>query len=153
MKLSSFFCSAPLAVLFLLSNNQASAADQPFQKFGDYKVYFSVLNSSFISEDIASIYKLTRGADRAIINIAVVKKTGDTDSFGLPAKLTGSIANLMQQQKTLDFTEIKETNATYYLASFRFSNEEMLRFKVSVDAGQTGRPFEIEFTKKLYVDK
>jgi len=116
-------------------------------------VHFSVFNSSFISPEIAQANNIVRGKDRAIINIAVVKISPDGDTHGLPAVVKGHAANLMQQQKKLKFAEINEQNAVYYLASTRFTNEEVLNFEISVKPDPNKAPFIVKFTKTLYVDQ
>jgi len=140
------------AALILLACT-ASAADKPYEVFGKYKVHFSVFNSSFISPEIAQANNIVRGKDRAIINIAVVESSADGDTHGLAAVVKGHAANLMQQQKKLKFTEINEQDAVYYLASTRFTNEEVLNFEISVKPDPNKAPFIVRFTKTLYVDR
>ena len=142
-----------LLLPLMLSFTTQAANDLPYQEFGDYKVYFSVFNSSFIQPDIATAYNLTRGKDRALVNIALVKKKGVGDTEGLAAKIKGHSKNLMQQRRNLDFMEINEQNAVYYLAPVRFINEEVLHFTIEVKPNANSRPFEVTFTKKLYVDR
>lgn len=139
-----------LGSLLLSFSALAQGSQQPFQAFGDYKVYFSVFNSSFIQPDVASAYNLTRGKGRALVNIALVKTGDEGDSNGLPAKISGSQSNLMQQTRALKFKEITEPGATYYLAPVRFLNEEILHFTISVANPSGGSPFEVKFSKKLY---
>ncbi|TQV69621.1 DUF4426 domain-containing protein [Exilibacterium tricleocarpae] len=133
----------------LLGAGSAAAGDKPFERFGDHQVFFSVYNSSFIKPDIARIYNITRGKDRALINIAVVK---DGVQGGIPAQISGTATNLMQQQRKLEFSEIQEQDAVYYLASVRFTNEEVLNFAIDVKMPGNRRPYQLKFTKTLYVD-
>ena len=128
----------------------AQAQEKPFQEFGEHKVYYSVFNSSFIKPDIARVYNITRGKDRALINIAV---TQGSEIGGIAAQVQGTASNLMQQQKKLEFFEIKEPNAVYYLASIRFTNEEVFNFSIQVKPNGSARPYTVEFTKTLYVEK
>lgn len=137
-----------LFYIFALATANAVANEKVFTNFGDYRVQHTVFNSSFIKPDIASIYNLTRGKDHALVNIAVLKNNGS--SGGIPARVTGSVANLMQQSRTLKFQEIKEQDATYYLADLRFENEEVLHFNITVNVD--GRDLVVKFVKKLYVD-
>ncbi len=141
-----------LLLLSVFANNTL-ASDKAYEVFGKYKVYFSVFNSSFISPEIAQSYELVRGKDRALINIAVVEMKTESDSYGLRAVVNGHSANLLQQQRELDFTEISEQGAVYYIASTRFTNEEILHFEVSVKPDPNKAPLVLKFSKKLYVDK
>ncbi len=139
---------ALLAVLLLSGATQA--ADETYTSFGQYKVFHSVFNSSFIKPDIASSYNLTRGSDQALVNIALIKTGADGQSNGLPAEVSGRVTNLMQQSKPLQFIEINEQNAVYYLAPLRFNNEEVLHFTIEVK--HEGKTYDVKFSKKLYVD-
>lgn len=144
-------CQLVLVTLVLsIFNFNVNADDSTFTTFGDYKVLHTVFNSSFIKPEIASAYNLTRGKDHALVNIALIKSTDTGQSYGLPAEVSGNVANLMQQQKSLNFIEIKEQDTVYYLADLRFDHEEVLHFTINVKAD--GRDYEIKFSKKLYVE-
>jgi len=133
--------------------HSALADTSSHQKFGDYTVHFSVFNSTFITPEVAQIYKLTRAGNRALINISVTKNTDGKTSLGLPAKVTGTATNLIQQQRVLDFKTIDEGNAVYYLADLRHTNEEVMNFAVDVQVESEAKPFTVRFTRKLHTDK
>lgn len=139
-------------LLVTLCSSAAFADAKPYQDFGDYRVIYTVFNSSFIKPDIAKTYNITRGKNQALVNVSLIKNTADGSTEGLPAKISGTVANLMQQQKVLKFVEVQEQNAVYYLAPLRFSNEEVLNFSIEVKTSANAKPFELEFTKTLYVD-
>ena len=131
--------------------------DQPkeintLQKFGAYTVHYNVLNSKDIPAQIAQAYKLTRGGDIALVNISLTKTENGATSLGLPAKISGQVVNLMQQTKAIDFNEIKETDATYYLGSFRYTNEEDFRFEIKVLPEGETRPLVVTFTRRLFTE-
>ena len=144
-------CSQLFTAIFLLCLTTLSQADDMTQtSFGDYKILHTVFNSSFIKPEVASTYNLTRGKDRVLVNIALVKNDGSATSNGLPASVSGYAANLMQQRKPLTFIEINEQDAVYYLAALRIDNEEVLHFNIDVSAN--GQTYSVTFSKKLYVD-
>jgi|SaaInl5LU_22_DNA_1037371.scaffolds.fasta_scaffold22975_2 hypothetical protein len=120
--------------------------------FGGYRVYYSVFNSSFITPEVAALYGLTRGSNRAIVNISLIRTSPQGDSLGLPAQVSGSAQNLMQQSTSLDFREIDEGEATYYLASFLFDSEDPLHFNIEVNHDGTRVPYKLNFTRTLYSD-
>ena len=148
-----------MALLWVCLSAQGFAqVDQPkeihtLQKFGAYTVHYNVLNSKDIPAQIAQAYKLTRGGDIALLNISLTKTENGVTSLGLPAKISGQIVNLMQQAKTIEFKEIKETDATYYLASFRYTNEEDLRFEIKVLPEGETKPLVVTFTRRLFTEK
>lgn len=145
-----------LVGLLFLAFNVSAQVDQPkeiatFKKAGDLTVYFNVFHSTDIPANIANTYRLVRGRDRALINISVVKTKDGQTTLGLPAKVTGITKNLMQQQQTLNFIEVSEGDATYYLAPFVFNNEDLLHFSVQVALGEN-KPVEVNFNRTLYTE-
>ena len=146
-----------LAVVFI-SIQAGAQTDQAksvrsTQTFGDYTVHFTVFNSTFITPEIARAYALTRGNNQVLINISVTKTSGGKTSLGLPAKITGTATNLIQQQQVLDFKTISEGEATYYLASLRHTHEEAINFSVDVQPEGVAKPFVVKFTRTLHVEK
>jgi len=125
---------------------------QTSQKFGAYTIHYNVFNSKDIPPEVASIYKLTRSRDIALVNISLTKTENDKTSLGIPAKVSVKAVNLMQQSKPLEFTEIKEPDSTYYIASFRHTNEEDIRFEVSVIPEGESKPLTVNFTRKLFTE-
>lgn len=119
---------------------------------GDYLIHFSTFNSSFLTPKVASAYGFVRGSDKALVNIAATKIQADNDRYGLPIEVSGSFRNLMQQQTVLEFVEIKEQNATYYIAPFEFDNEEVLHFDIEVLLPGQTRATPVRFSNKLYAD-
>ena len=132
-----------------LFTNLSHAQKNTSYELKDHIVYYNVFNSTLIQPEIAKQHGLVRAKDRVYVNIALVKKSGGN---GIAATLSGQHRNLMQQKFPLEFIEIKESTATYYLAPIRFNNEEILHIDIqvaSLDASDSG---EFTITKKLYKD-
>ncbi len=143
-------------LLSLIAIVAHAQVDQPkeittAQTFGDYTVHYNVFHSTDIPAKVAENYKLVRGKDRALLNISLTKTENGKTSLGLPVKVTGKTRNLMQQQQSLTFIEIKEGDATYYLAPFVFNNEEVLHFDIAVIQGDN-RPMSLTFNRTLYTE-
>lgn len=142
--------------LSLLTSMAQAQVDQPkeiktSEKFGDYTVHYNVFHSTDIPAKVAEAYKLVRGKDRALVNISLTKTENGQTSLGLPSTVTGKTKNLMQQQQALKFIEIKEGDATYYLAPFVFNNEEVLHFSVDIVQGEN-KPLGVTFNRTLYTE-
>ena len=125
---------------------------QTSKVFGAYTVHYNVFNSKSIPAEVASLYKLTRSKDIALVNISLTKTENGVATLGLPAKVSVKAVNLMQQVKTLEFMEIKEPEATYYIAKFRHTNEEDIRFEVSVVPKGETKPLMVSFTRRLFTE-
>ena len=126
-------------------------ADQKSYKVHDgNEIHYSALNSSFIPPAIADQYNISRGKNRGLVNIAVVPvgKVG-----GKAALVKGTVSNILQQSQKLDFFEVREGDVVYYLASFKFDNEDSLTFKVNVKADPNKSAYDFSFQKTLYHDQ
>jgi Domain of unknown function (DUF4426) len=122
------------------------------QKAGNYTVHFNVFNSTDIPASVAEQFKLVRGKDRALVNISLVKNESGNTSLGLPAIISGTTRNLMQQKQDLKFIEVKEGDVTYYLAPFVFNNEDLLYFDIQVKTNESSSPILVQFNRTLYKD-
>ncbi|TNF03596.1 MAG: DUF4426 domain-containing protein [Gammaproteobacteria bacterium] len=146
MKYYRTICLVLLAVLTLA----AQASDKPYREFGNIKVFYSVFNSSFIQPEIASAYKIVRGKDRGLVNIAVLR---DDKAGGTTALVKGTVSNILAQQQNLDFFEVREGDTVYYLAPFRIDNKDYMTFKIEVTPDPNQPPLSLTFQKTLYQDE
>ena len=94
---------------------------------------------------MARKYNVVRGRNRALINISVL----DKDNQPVRAKLNGTVKNLPGQILRLNFEEVVEGDAVYYLAQTRFSDQEIMRFDIRF-VGPDGIANELKFEQKLY---
>ena len=116
-----------VAVALVLLSAHAQAADTGEQKkvFGEYEVHYIGLNSSFLPEDAAAAYNIPRSRSLGYLSISILKDEGGELAVPVSAKLTGTIRNLIGQVRELEFREIKETNAVYYISTFRFDDKDL----------------------------
>jgi len=139
-----------LIILFgLLASSQASAEQK--QRFDDFDVHYSVVTSTFVSAEVARAYNIVRGKNRAFVMIAVRKLLPDGGDRPQKALVSGSSSDLMRKEP-LVFTEITEQDAIYYIAEFKFYNEELRNFYVKVQPGANHAGYPLKFTKTLYID-
>ena len=149
---SFFTLFTNLVLLTQAHASEATGENKNFsQTFGDYTVYYSVFNSTFIQPDVARAANIVRGDDRALVNISVRKKIAQGDEAAT-ATVTG-VSNDLMRDFPLEFAEIKEPGAIYYLAQFDHFNEETRRFSIKVKVADQNAPFEIKFTQKLWHSK
>jgi hypothetical protein len=120
-------------------------------ELGPYELHYSLFPSTFLSETVAGAYGITRATNRAVINVSLREKLGDGTTREQSAQVKGSYSDLIQK-KPLEFREVREQGAIYYIAEFRHSNRETLRFDLVVTP-PGGPEKRITFTRKLYVDE
>ncbi|GLX85194.1 hypothetical protein tloyanaT_14460 [Thalassotalea loyana] len=144
----SYFAKAGV-LLFALIGMSFSAHSEQKQVLGDLDVHYIALNSTMIPANVAVNYDITRSKINALINISVL----DNTQANKPAKsvgISGVATNLLGHKKNLEFVEVVEGDAIYYLAQLRFTSEEQFTFNITIlDEGQE---HNLVFKQKLYAD-
>ncbi|WP_207060560.1 DUF4426 domain-containing protein [Motiliproteus sp. SC1-56] len=142
--------AAAVLVLFGMGAGSAVHAEQ-FQPFDDYEVHYNAFNSSFLPPEVAQAYNIQRSKYGALLNVAVLQ-VGDNGKKPVRANVVGTLKNLMGQVQDLEFKEIEEGEAVYYIADFRFTNDEILSFDLKVVPAPTSSAYEISFRQHFYAD-
>ena len=132
---------AAVAVLVLAAG--ALSAEQK-QAFGDYEVHYSVFNPSFLRAEVADRYGVVRGRDKAVVNVSI-----QDEERSVAVSVTGTVKNLLGQLQPLDFREVKEGEAVYYLATLTYQDRDTLRFEITADLPGYG-PAVVRFQQTLY---
>jgi hypothetical protein len=123
-----------------------TSAEQ-FKAFGDIEIHYAVVNTLFLQPDIAARYGIVRDTDRAIVNVSVLDRDGAT----LAANVSGISVNLLNQEVVIAFSTIKEDESTYYIAPIRYTDQDVLRFRIDV-AVPNRAPMRLEFQQRMYVE-
>lgn len=163
-RISMAAARAVVAALLSLAGAAAHADDNPpqietSQTFGAYEVLYTVIPSTTLLPEMAAEYKIVRANDQALVNISVRKHLPGGSDIAQAATLKGTYTDLVQS-KNLEFREVREQGAIYYLAQLRFNDRELLRFDIKVtptpgegEAAPVGSPYAISFTRKFFVDR
>ena len=141
----------PLIALFLaLTLTALQGQAQQSERFGPYELFYSVVNTTFLEPEVAASYGITRGKKRAILNLAVREHVAD-GTEPREVRLQGRTWDLIQNQ-FLEFQEVREGPAIYYIAEFRFINEEWRFFEVDFRPSGGNETYTFKFKHQLYVD-
>lgn len=117
------------------------------ETFGELDVHYSVFNSSFLQPDIAAAVGLTRSKTVGVLNVSALKS-----GQGQPAKVSGTLKNLMGQTSNLQFKQVLESGAVYYLAEFPLREREVLTFTINVQVGD-GATNTLTFNQEVFPDE
>jgi hypothetical protein len=131
----------------LLGSTQASA--QQSTRLGPWEVHYNAFNSTLLRAEMAQQYKLERSSTLATLNITVLA----AELPGKPAqqvKVSGYSMNPLSQQQRLQFNQVVEGDAVYYLAQVRFTNLETLRFFITIDDGKQQQT--LKFHKEFWAN-
>lgn len=138
-------------ILFILATlTSFSSIAENSRQFGDYLIHFNAFRSDTISAEVAKQHGLARASNRVLVNITVLKELMGATGQPVNAKVTGHASNLTGQLKTLEFKEIKEGNAIYYLADTKITDGEFLKFDINVVPEGVTRPMRLHFNKRFF---
>lgn len=123
---------------------------QQSESFGPFELHYSVVNTTFLDPKIAATYGIARGEKRAILNLAV-RENLSSGSAARAMALQGRTWDLIQNQ-TLEFREIREGEAIYYIAEFPFINEEWRFFEIDFRPDGADQTYTFTFKRQLYIN-
>ena len=129
--------------VFALMIGMAVSGEQSVE-LGDYTVHYSVIPSTLIPKETAERHGIVRGKNRALCNITVI----DSDGEPYETEITGEFKNLMGQTTKLKFKTVKESEAIYSLASFKYTDGENLKFEITAELPDGKESFKFE--QKVY---
>ncbi|WP_439887163.1 DUF4426 domain-containing protein [Pseudomonas sp. MBLB4123] len=136
-----------IAILFIALCLSLPALAERKQSFGELDVHYIAFNSGFLQPEIAAAAGLVRSKSRGVVNISVLKAGAP-----MAANVDGAVKNLLGQSYPLKFKQVNEGTAIYYLAQFPFENREVLRFTISVQAGD-GVAHSFDFNQEFFPDE
>lgn len=138
-----------LSALMLTLAMSSNAAAENMKAMGSMNIHYIALGATFLTPEVAKAYGIERSRYNGLVNISVL----DNTKSGNPAKkvaITGKARNDVGQLKALEFKEVTEGSAIYYLAQVNYANEETIFFDISVNDGTEQHSFS--FKQKFYVD-
>jgi len=117
------------------------------QTFGSTDVHYSVFNSSFLQPDTAAASGLVRSKTQGVVTVAVL-----SNGKPLAAQVDGQMKNLLGQLVPLVFKQVKEQDASYYVAQFPMEQRELLSFTITVK-GSDGSSNSFSFNQEVFPDE
>ncbi|WP_076542372.1 DUF4426 domain-containing protein [Shewanella sp. UCD-KL21] len=143
------FRSLLCSFVILMSTLTTVQAEQK-QTVGNYDIHYMALGSTFITPAIAKTYGIERSNYNGIVNIAVL----DTSQEGNPAvavEIAGVANNLLDARMDLEFKEIREGDAIYYIAQVPYRDDQQINFNLTIKRGNKLNT-SLKFKQKFYVE-
>jgi hypothetical protein len=140
----TIFKSIAMMLLFVFS---ASSLAEQKVNLGNWEVHYMVVNSTFLTPQVAKAYSIKRSGYNAMVNISVLDKT---TKQAKSVAIMGEARNLLGTQKKLAFKEVKEGEAIYYLAELAFRDQEQYRFEITIVNGNETQT--LKFEEKLFTE-
>lgn len=153
--LYSNFRAYSISFLALMLFCGIAHANNGVKEFGDgnyrYNVHYSAFNSSFLKPEVAKHYGIQRSNANGVVNIAV-RRIREVGTEAAISRVSGSVKNLLGQARPLEFTEVREGDAIYYIAQFRHSHREVLKFELELLPDMRSGPHKLSFNAELFYE-
>ncbi|MCP4881389.1 MAG: DUF4426 domain-containing protein, partial [Gammaproteobacteria bacterium] len=104
-----------VTTISIISSN-FSQAEQALET-NNYQIHYNAFNTMVVSPQVAQSFGFVRARNRALLNISVLDANTKKP---LMAMVKGQRKNLMGQIYPLEFQQIVEQGAIYYIAELRF---------------------------------
>lgn len=134
--------------LSILATTAFSANAEQMVKLGNWNVHYMAFGSTFLTPRIARTYGINRSSYSGVVNISVLSSGKGSDAQKV--NISGEARNLLGQAISLEFKEIVEGSAVYYIAQIDYRNEETYNFDIKLRQGNQTHAFK--FSQKFYVN-
>jgi hypothetical protein len=118
------------------------------KEYKDHIIYHNAFPTDSLPPEMTKQYGLKRSKNYAMVNISVMKRASGVP-IGVKAKVTGTLTNLMGQTRKLEFREIKEADAVYYIAQIGVQSREVVNFYIDIRPEGTNLKYDVAFSKKF----
>ncbi len=142
MRLSLMTCGLAL----LLAAPWVSADNST--KVPGYTIHHNALTTDSLPPAVASSYQIRRSKNRALLNVSIIKDSGEAVS----AEVKATARNLMGQIRDIPVREIREGEAIYYIGDFLVANRENLTFDLKVQPAGSSEQYQASLTQEFYTD-
>lgn len=129
----------------------APGASAESRQFGRFEVLYTVFAADFLQPRIAQAYGIVRAPDRAVLNITVRRRLDTGGDEAIAAVVSGTRGDLVHT-RTLEFREVVEPGARYYLADFPIRNDETQYFTLRILPAGEAAALELRFDKRMFVN-
>ena len=133
-------CLLPLLLL-----HSASAGSDQFETWYGYEIHYATFSSLIIPSQVAEAHGIVRSKNRIVTNLSI-----RLDGGSIRADVSGTSTNLLEQVTSMNFTEVVEQDAVYYLANQVINERDTIRFSINVKPEQINKTYNLEFIRQYY---
>lgn len=133
-------------IMFVLAMLPNAHAEQKKQ-LGNWDVHYIAFPAPVLTPEIAKAYDIVRSKYNGVVNISVLdRQTGEAQKV----QISGTVKDLQGRQLPLEFNEVIEGDAVYYLATMTFRDEQPFRFTITIN--QQNVTHQLQFSQTFYAD-
>lgn len=96
-----------------------------------------------IPQEVAAAHDISRAKNRIVTNISILK-----DGEPQRAQVSGQNSNLLNQLYTMNFTEVVESTAVYYLSNQLIDERDTLRFSLEIQPTGSEEVYSLQFMRQ-----
>lgn len=119
------------------------------KNFDQYTVYYNLINSTFLTPEVAERYEISRDDDVAVLTVSVRGPNEDGEMTAQPSEISGVVTDLVQR-RALEFDEFRDPNAVYYIAEVQALGRTRLDFSLDISPKGSAEVYQLEFSEMLY---
>ncbi|WP_026340611.1 DUF4426 domain-containing protein [Thioalkalivibrio sp. ALJT] len=129
----------------------SSIASANEAEFDNYVVHYNVINTTFLSPEVARAYDVRRSSNRAMVNISVMER-GEEGMQAVSADVSGTTTNMNDQMRSLRFREVRDGDAIYFLSEVTVRSGETLDFVIDILPAGSERELPVRFSRDFFAD-
>jgi hypothetical protein len=140
---ASLSATPPAKPSLTLSSGQNSVQS------GEFTVHYNAMPSTKLTPEIATRYGVTRSANRALLNVSVMKGPRAAEAVAVPASIEAAATNPNGQRQALNLREVRDRDAIYYLGEARIDGRDTLDFELTVTP-EGGTPINARYRQEFW---
>ncbi|KKO45602.1 hypothetical protein WG68_09460 [Arsukibacterium ikkense] len=144
MKASGYF-ALTISLFAMLCSWQISA--EQMKKLGSWDVHYIAFPATFLTPEVALKNGIQRSKFNGVVNISVLDTTSQQAQ---QVALSGVAKDLVGRQRKLDFKQVTEGDAVYYLVTIPYQNEQLYNFTIDIRHGNQQQ--KLKFSHTFFVD-
>lgn len=121
--------------------------------FGDYVVHFNAVTSDQVSPQDAAKYGISRSRSKALLNVVILKKTGQPGHQPVSGNVSAKVSNLTGQLKKITLRKITEGEAIYYIGVVSVANKETLNVNIVAIPEGSDRTLEAKYQRQFFTQR
>ncbi|MFP6682997.1 MAG: DUF4426 domain-containing protein [Gammaproteobacteria bacterium] len=141
-----------IVILLLSCCITASVSAERSDSFGDYQIHYNALTTDLIEPSVARAYNIIRSKNRALVNIAVLRRVLGTPLQPVRATVKVVAVNLNSQLRTIEIRELNDAGAIYYIGEIPVGHKETLNFKLEVTPEDEEATHRATFKQEFYTE-
>lgn len=141
-----------LAIVFFSCLTMQAAVAERSESFGDYEVHYNALTTDLIDPSVARAYGIIRSKNRALINVAVLRRVMGVATQPVTATVKTRAVNLNSQLKSVEMRELNDAGAIYYIGEMPVGHNETLEFTIEVTPQGESSTHTTNFKQQFYTE-